>query len=33
MGHMFEIGAEQYLIGCDIIPSNQGLRLSTTIHF
>ena len=33
MGHMFEIGAEQYLVGCDLIPTNQGLRLSTTIHF
>jgi hypothetical protein len=33
MGHMLEIGAKQYLIGCDIIPTHQGLRLSTTIHF
>jgi hypothetical protein len=33
MGHMFEIGTDQYLIGCDLTPMNKGLRLNTTIHF
>jgi TM2 domain-containing membrane protein YozV len=33
MGHMFEIGTEQYIVGCDLVPTKQGLRLSTTLHF
>jgi hypothetical protein len=33
MGHMFEIGTEHYIVGCDIIPMNSGLRLTTTFHF
>mgnify|MGYP001210639734 FL=1 len=33
MGHMFEIGTEQYIVGCDLVPTKQGLRLSATVHF
>jgi len=33
MGHMFKIGTEKYIVGCDLVPVGDGLRLSTTIHF
>jgi hypothetical protein len=31
--HMLQYGTEKYLVGCDLIPTPTGMRLSTTIHF